>query len=489
MKVLTSPLSPMKMFLVIFTLGILTRSYGITDHWKNNDHYNFAGVSTTHALKCLKSTPFDISRGLYLSFCDTASPDLYENHSPAFLYPMWGLTLVFGEGEWVTRLSTLIHSALAILLVFLIGLQVWPLEPYRAVFASFFQAFFLGPMYFGTHIDPITEFTLTFMLLSTYAALRNKIFWSLFWALIAGFTAWIGFFHFASLLAFAWLRGKDFKKTLAGTFVGFLFCVALLMYLQGTWDILAFVQKKIFNPEYIPAEDWVEKALWPVRFVKNFFVSQARLLGPLFASFVFYELVFGRASKIFSYKKGVWSQATNYQWALLLLSLGSAIYSVLGVKYVMVHIYLFNFFMPLYALLATEFVWKVFQQGVQSIEPKKYALWALPLVALYPYGIYKTNVLHDAITSGLIVLLSGYMLWAIFKRRLSSQVLQFCLVAAALLNFSQVVNYRNEADTEFPFCEWARAEYARTGQPIRTKEPHTRNKEFLYCRGIPIIYE
>jgi hypothetical protein len=483
-------LSPVKIFLIIFAFGVLTRSYGITDHWKNNDHYNFAGVSTTHALKCLKTVPFSVSRGLYLSFCDTPSPDLYKNHSPAFLYPMWGLTLIFGDGEWVTRLSTLIHSALAILLVYLIGLKIWPTEPYRAVLASFFQSFFLGPMYFGTHIDPITEFTLTFMLLSTYAALKDRIGWSLFWAAIAGLTAWIGFFQFASILAFTWLRRKDFSKALVGTVIGFVICVGFIMFLRGTWDILAFVEKKVLDPEYIPAQDWMEKALWPVRFVKNVFVSHSRLLGPLFASLIFYELAFGQSSKILSPRREAWKSATTYHWALLLLSLGQIIYCLIGVKYVMVHSYSFNFLMPFYALLASNLTWQLWQKGAPAIaNVKKYFLWALPLVAFYPYGIFKTNVIHDAITSVLLAGVTLFFAWKLFKNKLSGPVIQFSLVFAALMNFSQVVNYRNEPDTEFPFCEKARAEYERTGQPVRTTETKTRNKEFLYCRGIPIIYE
>jgi len=146
--------------------------------------------------------------------------------------------------------------------------------------------------------------------------------------------------------------------------------------------------------------------------------------------------------------------------------------------------------MPFYAVLCAEFSYRVFESSIDTVKSLKWFFgFALVFVILYPYGAYKTNTVHDAITSMALagsVFAFGYWL---LKHKISAKILFTLIILAASANFSQVVNYRNEQDTEYPFCEWAREEYKNTGKPIHTKEQLTRNKDMLYCRGIPIIYE
>jgi hypothetical protein len=73
--------------------------------------------------------------------------------------------------------------------------------------------------------------------------------------------------------------------------------------------------------------------------------------------------------------------------------------------------------------------------------------------------------------------------------RVSSRVLALMLVMGFACNASEMINYRNEPDTERSFCLEAAREFQRTGQPVHTKEPETMAKDSIYCRGIPVVYE
>jgi hypothetical protein len=473
----------------IFALGVATKSYGIRDHWKTHDHYNYGGAIHTHFLNCAKKLPFDVTRGL-MTYCIDEKPQLYPNHSPAFLYVMWGLTLVFGEGEWVHRLFTLIFSALNILLVFQLARLVWPNERLRPLTAAFFQAFFLGPMYFGTHLDPITEFTLTFMLLSAIATLKSQIWRASFWALVAGLTAWIGFFQFASILLICWIDRKNFKQAAVATALAFVACIAFIMFLIGTVDIYGFIMQKIFDPTYIPAESTLKKLAWPLIFIKTIASSHARLLSPLFAGFTFYELFFGSAASVFTIKRERLAALSVYHKSLILIIFGSTVYCLIGPKYVMVHMYSFNFFMPAYALMCANLTANLLKSPSTTIaRPNAFFVTSLVFVIVYPYGAFKSSFIHDVINSLMLAGSALFLLKKIWSRTLMPALLTAAISVSALANFSQTMNYRNEPDTEFPFCESARAEYARTGAPVHTKEPWTRTKAYLYCMGIPIVYE
>ena len=480
-----------KYFLIIFALGVLARCYGITDHWKNNDHYNFGGAMMTHSLKCLRSAPLEVTRGLITSECDTDKPNVYVNYTPFFLWGMWLTTEIFGDGEWAHRLFFLIFSSLNILLVYSVAREIWPSKPRLWVFAGFFQSFFLSPMYLGTHMDPITEFTVTPMLVSTLLTLRGSMFWASLWALIAGLTTWIGYFQFLPLVVYSFFNRKNFRMVLTLCVTSAVVCFGSMMVLRQTWDILGFVAQKLTDPEYIRPPSLTEQLLLPVQLVRNFFQSLARLLGPLFAAFALYELIRGSGRPLWRFSKI--RSLEKEQWAFVLTGLAFFGYMVPGFKYAMVHIHNYIFAVPMWALLASRFLDRTLE-GEKS--DRFFYVLIVAFIASYPFGIYQSSRIHDVINS-LALIFSALAFGIIHYRRVVASInatsltklLLIFTFLTALGNFSQVMNYRNEADSEFPFCEKAREEYNRTGQPIHTLERRTRTKEFLYCRGIPIIYE
>ncbi len=75
----------------------------------------------------------------------------YKNHPPTYVYAYWGLVKLLGDYEWVYRSFTLIFSVLNIFLIFQIAKLVWKDET-KASWAAFFQAFFLGTVYFGRRV-------------------------------------------------------------------------------------------------------------------------------------------------------------------------------------------------------------------------------------------------------------------------------------------------------------------------------------------------
>lgn len=478
-----------KYFFWIFIVGVLTRSYGITDHWKNNDHYNFGGAMMTHALQCLRTAPVEVTRGLITTECDTDKPNVYINYTSFFLWGMWLTTEIFGQGEWAHRLFFLIFSCLNILLVFKIAQEIWPATPRLWVFSAFFQAFFLSPMYMGTHMDPITEFTVAPMLMSSWLALRGRMFWACVWALIAGLTTWIGYFQFLPLVIYSFVTRKNFALVFAASVASALVCFGSMMFLRQTWDILGFVGQKLTNPEYIRPPDLTEKLLLPLQFVRNFFQSLARLLGPLFAAFAFYEFTVGAGRNIWRYSK--WRTLGKPEWALVLTGLAFFGYLVPGFKYAMVHIHNYIFAVPMWALLCAGFVERVLKG--EKIGRYFYVL-IFVFLASYPYGIYQSSLVHDVFNSVLFVGSAVAFGIILYRASIRAQGAPLALLASlvgicAFANFSQVMNYRNEGDTEYPFCERAREEFARTGQPVHTIEARTRTKVFLYCRGIPIVFD
>ncbi len=441
----------------------------------------------THALQCLRSSPLEVSRGLIITECDTAKPNIYVNYTPFFLYGMWLTTEIFGNGEWAHRLFFLIFSSLNILMVFLIAKQAWPKKPTAWLLAGFFQAFFLSPMYLGTHMDPVTEMTVTPMLVSTWLALRGRMFPACLWALVAGLTTWVGYFQFVPLLIFSWARRQQLALVLGLCVASAVVCFGSLMFLRGTSDLMEFLTIKLSNPEYIRPATWTEKLLLPLQFVRNFFQSLARLLSPLFASFALYEFIFGRGRGIWTFSRKKLSKLEADQWAFVLTGFAFIAYMVPGFKYAMVHIHNYVFAIPMWALLCASFVHRLLDG--EKLKKPALAVLLVAFVASYPYGIYQSSLTHDVINSiGFILGVLAFMFF-VLRKKPNFKFVPALLVGTAFFNFSQVMNYRNEADTEFTFCEWAKGEYARTHAPIHTKEPFTRTKAYLYCRGIPIVYE
>lgn len=488
----------------IMIFGTLTRAYGLFDHWKTNDHYNHGGVMIHVWLRCLRTVPFDLSWGRLMGICEPGQVEIYRNHSPLFMWPLWALSYVLGEGEWVARSYYIFFSMCNVFLVYKIARAVWPERPLNWLLATFFQSFFLSGMYFGSHPENISEITLTFMLLSAYLTLNNRIVPAALICIVAGMTSWVGYFQFAPLLIYVWAMRQALKRTLSITFLGVIVCALQMAYLRGTFNFWEFVHYKLTNPEYVRPQSSIDTYTLPFRFIENFFKSHSRLLGPLFATLAFYELFFGSARKLWTLSRHKAAAFTPDIWAIILSGFGGLTYLIPGHKYAMVHIFNYVFLMPMWALLCTRVVTSLYVALPISIDEtplrheasaadltrtKPLLILAAIFLVLYPYGIYQSRLAHDVLNSIMLSTALIAFLVLYYKRSLTRKSAAAIVALAAFANFSQVMNYRNEADTEYPFCEKARQEYERTGQPVETTERMTMAKRLLYCRGVPIIYK
>ena len=470
-------------FLIGF--GILAKFYGINDPWKTHDHYNFGGVWTTTYAECLKSTPLSISKGIPHQSCWKPDPVYYRAHPPTILFAMWGWTSVFGSAEWSYRLFVLFFSCMNIGWVFLIGRETraGPLFPWLA---AGLQSVFLGNMYFGTHLDFISEFTVFFCLMTAWLALRGWLTAACFAGLAAGVSAWPGYIVFAPLWAYTWMIGRGRKRVFLFGCLGFALALATMMWLHQTTDIVAFLREKLLSPGYVKKEE--KGVLEPLRFLVNVIKSFARLLSPVLAAFAVYELSRGRLKSLFTSWRSRWKGLSPVHHATWLAGGTGLVYALIGHEYFMVHVFLYLLLTPGLAFAGASFLDGLIRG--EKVESRAWMIvFALLFASLYPYGIFKSNPLHDAITSAILALSALALVFFAARAKLTPRVAGVLVAIAALGNFSQLMNYRNEPDTERSFCEKAREEYGRTGQPIHTKEPQSSAKDFLYCRGIPIQYD
>jgi hypothetical protein len=450
--------------------------------------------------ECLKTTPLSVSHGVPNSLCWTEKPNYYSAHPSTLLFGLWGWTNIFGSAEWAYRLFFLTFSTLNIFLVFRIARLVRP-EGDFAWLAAALQSVFLGGLYFGTHPDFIGEVTVFFCLITAWLALKRRMTAASFAALAAGISSWPGYLTFGALWAYAWLIGKGRKRVFVFGVFAFACALATMMWLHQTLDIVAFLKMKLFNPGYVKPDNkgWLE----PLHYARNIVTSLSRLLGPVLLSFGLVTLFFGEGRALFTGFRSRFRDLTAFHHALILSGGTGALYVLIGHEYVMVHVFLYLFLLPAFALLGASFVEKSIvanSSGSNSAPGPLMALtttqkrWLTSLVvlvtALYPYGIFKTNAIHDAATS---VVLAGSALAFIFyvwrPERLTANVLGTLLVAGFVGNLSQMMNYRNEADTERSFCEKARAQYLSTQKPVETNEEHSDAKELVYCKDVPVIYK
>src|SRR5687767_14127830 len=137
-RVMPTSMSSAQKLLLILILGFAFRSFGLTQHWRTNDHYNFGGPFMQSFVFCLGQTPFSVSKGIPHRNCDAEydlknspvknelDPELlqklettgttarkgdvvyYRNHPPVPYYILLAMTSVLGHSEWVFRLYTLI---------------------------------------------------------------------------------------------------------------------------------------------------------------------------------------------------------------------------------------------------------------------------------------------------------------------------------------------------------------------------------------------
>lgn len=400
---------------------------------------------------------------------------LYPNHPPTTVLWLAGLTSIFGDHEWVYRFGTLVFSVLNILLIFRIGRFVWPIGD-GAYWASLFQSLFLGTIYFGTHVDVLSEMTVSFILLSALASLRSRWVSSGIYAILAGLHSWCGYLMFAPLLVLASRRKQGVKRVFALGTLGFVIGIGMILYLLSSGDILKFLEDRLINARYVERSDrsFSSSALLILKYMKVFVSSHARMLSPLFAGWAFYELLKGPARNLLRLKL-----ENRYEEALLLTGAVGFITSIIGYQYVMVHIFWFILWMPFFALLCAQFVLSF--QETPNLKTKAIVPLTLLFAALYPYGIYQTNRLHDVFNSAV---LAGTALYFLYRyRKIQSRQLLGLVLVVGFANFSQMINYRNEPSTDYEFCRRAREEFHRTQLPVRS-EGDWNMARTLYCIGI-----
>jgi hypothetical protein len=526
---------------ILIFLGILSKFYGINEPWKTHDHYNFGGVWTTSYAECLKQTPIAISRGIPLTLCWTDKPSYYPAHPPTVLIALAGWTQIFGNAEWAYRLFFLIFSTLNILLLFKIARIVRPIGLFPWLAAAL-QSTFLGGIYFGTHPDFIGEFTVFFILLTALLALKKNMTTACLAALAAGISSWPGYIVFAPLLAYSWLIGKGRKRVMLFGVLALVCAMSTIMWLHQTFDIIDFLKWKLLKPGYVKLDKkgWLE----PLNFIHNIITSLSRLLGPLFFSLGIYSLVWGEGRgliKIFklstpapskiksqltapaeqlrpvgllslnklslkrlslriSLKNYIYLKSLNsFHHAVLLCGGMGVLYTLIGHEYMMVHVFLYLFWLPAFALLGASWLEGLFASSEGMLTPSKSIATtiAVTVAALYPFGIFKSNIIHDAINSAAIVISILIFVYYFFWREAkpTARAIAAFLVTGFLINFSQTANYRNEPDTERSFCEHARKEYEATGRPVHAPEASRSDaKSLLYCAPIyggqvPIVYD
>ncbi|PWU22449.1 MAG: hypothetical protein C5B49_00595 [Bdellovibrio sp.] len=472
----------------IALIGLGMRCYGLFDHWKVHDHYNFGGPFNAAFVECLNETPWSVSKGIPHTGCETKSPDhfiYYRNHPP-FLY--WSLvvwTQLLGYSEWVYRSFTLIFSILNIVLVFQVARKIWPDDDDRALWSAFFQSFFLGGIYFGTHVDMPAEFTATFWLLGTGALLSNAWGLAILFVLGAGLTDWPGFFMLVGLLVLAFYQRRHRLLVSSSLLVSGVMVLAIMAYMQQTVDLWTWLQAKLTARGYEESALNTRGILGPVNFVYTLVQHLARLLGPLFAGF----FLLGLARLGISLRGGSTksSAAITFHVVLALWSVTALSLFVASHRYVMVHVFWLIPLLPLAAWVCGDWVagWegagKAFLAG-----RRKWLVFSLSLfIIFYPYGLYKSNPVHDALNS---LFLGGTALVFLVNPFMSQKNFRALILIAALANFSQVANYRNEEDTEHAFCEEAKAYYKTRGQPLKTDRSPSPSSAF-YCRGTPVIYD
>ena len=478
--------------MVLIALGIAAKFYDIRAPWKTNDHYNHGGVLMTGYAECLKTVPLSVTKGVSPA-CWAPGNIYYPAHETTVLFGLWAWTDIFGSAEWAYRLFFATFSIINIFLIFKIAKLAGRSENFPW-FAALFQATFLGGIYFGTHPDYIGEVTVTFILLTAWLAMQRKMTAASIMAIAAGLTSWPGYIVFGPLWLYSLLIGVGRKRVfLIGAF-GVVLALVTMMWLQQTSNIIDFLHLKLVDPGYVKNKvSWLE----PFHFVRNFISSQARLLGPLFCVFAFFEFIRGDGRSFFNGWKNRWRSLMPFHHAVLLSGGTGLLYALLAHEYFIVHVFLYLLFTPGLALLAARFAERVFSTVTESdstgLFSKRDLIWltliGILFTALYPFGIFKSNAVHDAATSAVIVLGSITLFWWAWRSKLSRVAFASLIAIGFACNASEMINYRNEPDTERSFCNRARAEYERTKQPVHTKEPQTSAKDIIYCRDIPIIYE
>ena len=466
----------------LVAFGALAKFYDISAPWKRKDHYNYGGSHTQQMVNCMRQVPFAESRGVPLYECEPGNFHYYTNHPPTIIFLVDAFTKVFGElKEWNLRLFSILFSLLNLWLVFSLAKRYRPEDDLFAWFAAAIYSLYFFGMYYGSHLDFISEFALTPILVSSLFMLKGNANAAGFFSLIAGVFSWPGFLNFAALGAYALLTKKNRIVIIVWGVLAFTAALAMMMWLQNSYDLVDFLRRKLVNQGYLNETEqvWYYPILWLGKFIQY----QSKNFGPALALILVFEL-------FFKFLKRDWSvYSRNY---FLLIAGGGLAYVILGRNMFYVHSFLYIYLMPAAAILSADFLLRVKNRTLQITVNKnqKILLWfaTLILVALYPYGALKTNAILDGATSIVLLITAIFATKWFIGNQLNIKKGLLLLALTGLANTSQMINVRNEAPTDFEFCKKAREEFSKTGQPVKAP-PETSNHYVrrLYCKGIPII--
>lgn len=521
---------------LVVLLGWLGRSYGLFAPWGQKDHYNFGGpfqsryaFCITESLKdpaILKETRARMHLGcpeekdprkspLFSALSqedqvritqraqtlkNVSSPDsvvkraYYINHPPFYPWLMVAMVHVFGEHEWVFRSVTLVFSVLNILLVGLLARKIFASNQ-QAIFAAVLQAGFLGPLYFGTHVDYMNEINGTFLLLSTLSAVSGQWLLACLAGMVSGLTDWPGFFILGGLFLLSLLKREGRFITSLSLLIGLVSILGTAGFLVGPSEAIALFHNRISNSGHVPeAKSWAERLYFPALLFQALLRAHSRLLGPVFFATSLVAL-FGFLQK-FETKRlaGFLSDLKTKPstQALFLMGFTMVVTIILGAPYVIIHPFWFMPTLSFWALwIASN--WHV-QLNTSTDAPKPWITFSqlgtkttvvaslIVAIAFYSFGIHKSHPIFDAFVS---LLVATSVLLAIYRASKSFPPLSVTVITVAIIaNMLQVINYRTEPAVDRDFCLQALTRYARTGEPI-TLDSSASWSRWYYCRGIP----
>ncbi len=466
--------------LLLIALGALARAYDISAPWKRKDHYNFGGVMISRMAECLQTTPLEISKGVPHGRCELGMQDPYPNHPPTILFAvnMWK-TMWGSHAEWTYRSFVMIFSWLNILLVFLIGSILYPrsLIPYGA---AAIQSLTIGGLYFGTHPDFICEFAVFFPLFGSYLYLRSKPHWAGLVTVLGGLASWPGFIFFGGQAVYVWLSKKKKAPLVLWGVIGALAGLALMMWLQQTFDIGEFLRRKLVKPGYLTATE-EKNSFYVLDWIKTVFQYHSNYLSPAFLMFLLLELIATTANREWNRK---------LVGTIFLIGGGGLLYAIIGQQYVYVHAFLYLYLFPLYSILIAQWIFRCLNspETLAVFRRQQWILIFLPIFVflMYPFGRLQSNFIHDVCNSLLLVGATMGFVVLLWKGRLTEKKMLVVLTVAAIGNVSQMVNYRNEPAKDYLFCQQAREQFAKTGQPVLSPLDHHFARDF-YCREIPLV--
>jgi len=242
--------------------------------------------------------------------------------------------------------------------------------------------------------------------------------------------------------------------------------------------VMQFLEWKLLHPGYVKEAEslWVK----PIKILHNFLMSQSRLLGPLIAALGLLELL--RATRR--------RESQSLQVALAAGGTG-AVYALMGQEYHRVHVFLYLLFTPALIVLAAIRLQRLTSTPMPATQPttgrsrRIEAAFVFILAAVYPFGIYKSSPLLDALAS---IALVGATLAAIhFTLRGTNSPAKPWLWPAligltALGNTFQLLNYRAEPSRDREVCVQALEASEATGFPIPAEILQASDaRRLLYC--------